>query len=505
MLRSLLLPLILLGALVARLPATWSMILIDTRTGEIAVASATCLTGFDLAVWVPVVVVGKGAGCAQSFVDPSGVNRQRIFNELRNGTDPARILELLEQGDPQHQTRQYGIVDLQGRAIGFTGTGAGPYADHRTGRIGDIVYAVQGNVLTGAAVLAAAELAIVTTQGDLATKMMAAMEEARRFGGDGRCSCDENDPIRCGAPPPSFRKSADVAFMIVARPGDRDGSCNPAAGCASGSYYMRLNVANQSRAAPDPVIQLRSLFDQWKQNEIGRPDHVLSTAILETPDLPFDGASTVNLRITLRDREGNQLPTGGATISIAQDPNAVQVGVGTPVDNGDGTYDVPITAGTSTGFADLSVTVDDGRSARQLSPSTRINHVGSRIWASRSELSAATGGTIQFAYQPGFLGLNRTFILLGSNSGTRPGLFIPPFTAIPLNQDALFNVMLFGAFSGAIPELVGTTDGRGVGNTALTFPPGLYGLPLGTDLHFACVNVGPVDFASTAWRVGLRH
>ena len=69
--------------------------------------------------------------------------------------------------------------------------------------IGDIVYAVQGNVLTGPAVITAAEQAIRTTPGDLAEKLMAAMEASRFFGGDGRCSCNGNSPTQCGAPPAS--------------------------------------------------------------------------------------------------------------------------------------------------------------------------------------------------------------------------------------------------------------------------------------------------------------
>jgi len=52
---------LLLSLLAAPLRATWSIILIDTRTGEIAIASATCLVGFDLPLNASVVVVGYGA------------------------------------------------------------------------------------------------------------------------------------------------------------------------------------------------------------------------------------------------------------------------------------------------------------------------------------------------------------------------------------------------------------------------------------------------------------
>ena len=46
--------------------ATWSIVAADSETQEVVVASATCLTNFDLKSWTPVIVVGKGGGAAQS-------------------------------------------------------------------------------------------------------------------------------------------------------------------------------------------------------------------------------------------------------------------------------------------------------------------------------------------------------------------------------------------------------------------------------------------------------
>ena len=53
---------------------------------------------------------------------------------------------------------------------------------------------------------------------------MAAMQAARSMGGDGRCSCSPTLPTSCGSPPPSFTKSAHIAYMMVARAGDTEGS-----------------------------------------------------------------------------------------------------------------------------------------------------------------------------------------------------------------------------------------------------------------------------------------
>lgn len=213
-----------LAALAGHAQATWSIIIIDTRTREIAVASATCLTGFDLQAETPILVPRVGAGTAQSFVEPTGLNLTFIRDSLVAGLTPDQILAGLASRDPGHQTRQYGIVDAEGRTLTFSGTGAGPWAGGETGRLGDLVYAVQGNVLTGEVVVRASVDAILNTPGGLADKLMASMEAARAMGGDGRCSCHAPRADGCGAPPPAFTKSAHIAYMLIARDGD-DNAC----------------------------------------------------------------------------------------------------------------------------------------------------------------------------------------------------------------------------------------------------------------------------------------
>jgi hypothetical protein len=212
--------------------ATWSILLVDTRTGEIAVGSATCLTNFDLRANTPVLIPGIGGATAQSFVDSTGQNRVFIRDRLSEGVNPTDILTQLATFDSGHQTRQYGIVDTLGRTATFSGTGDGQWAGGRTGtfmnvyagQVGPVAYAIQGNVLTGQPVVDQAVLAAVSAPGDLPAKLMAAMQAARLMGGDGRCSCSPSAPTSCGSPPPSFTKSAHIAYMLIARAGDREGS-----------------------------------------------------------------------------------------------------------------------------------------------------------------------------------------------------------------------------------------------------------------------------------------
>ena len=187
-LRTLLAFFVGLVLLAAPASATWSIVIVNLVTGEVAVGIATCLTGFDLRPNTVVIVPGLGAAAAQSFVGPLSL-RQLIRDGLLSGESASQILASLAAADTGHQSRQYGIVSLVCGEETFTGTGAGVWAGGLVGQVGNFRYAIQGNVLTGQPVITAAEQAILMTPGDLPDKLMAAMEAARVMGGDGRCSC----------------------------------------------------------------------------------------------------------------------------------------------------------------------------------------------------------------------------------------------------------------------------------------------------------------------------
>ncbi|HZW09930.1 MAG TPA: FG-GAP-like repeat-containing protein, partial [Phycisphaerales bacterium] len=249
--------------------ATWSIVLIDTRTGEIALGSATCLTNFDLRAGTPVLIPGVGGATAQSFVDQGGYNRVFIRDRLLEGVAPEEILTLLESFDNGHDTRQYGMGDVHGRVATFTGDRAGEWAGGVTGRVGDVVYAVQGNVLAGEPVVAETAQVIVESLGaglDLPETMMLAMEEAHLYGGDGRCSCSNNDADGCGSPPdgwdPETGKSAHIAYMLIARDGDGFG-CNSVyrtgrapMGVAAGDFNGDGLIDLAAAARNDSVIDI---------------------------------------------------------------------------------------------------------------------------------------------------------------------------------------------------------------------------------------------------------
>ncbi len=210
--------------------ATWSILIADMRTGEIVIASATCVETIDLSISTPVVLSGVGAVTAQSAVDGTGRNRMIIRDRLLQGVPLESIMDELAQTDAGHDNRQYGFITANGHALTYSGILNADWAGGITGRIergelglaDDIVYSVQGNILSGPNVVEAAVEAIINTDSDLPGKLMASMIAAQEAGGDGRCSCSPAMPTGCGSPPPAPFKSAHVGYMIGARADDTD-------------------------------------------------------------------------------------------------------------------------------------------------------------------------------------------------------------------------------------------------------------------------------------------
>lgn len=343
----------------ANASATWSIVVVNLATGEVAVGIATCLTGFDLRPNTVVVVPGRGVAAAQSFVGPLSL-RQLIRDGFLTGESAQNILLQLANADGGHQSRQYGIVSLTGGEVTFTGAGAGIWAGGVTGQTGNLRYAIQGNVLTGQPVVTAAEQALINTPGDLPDKLMAAMQAARMMGGDGRCSCQPNAPTACGAPPANFTKSSHIALMIVSRPSDVDAPCSGGLGCGAGDYWLDINIANQPASAPDPVVQLQTQYNQWKANQVGRPDHYTSTATVTSTTIRANGLDETVVNVELRDAQnnplGNSLPLD-VRLALNSTVNNVSFSPVTALPNG--TYEFAMRGALESGIAVLDISATD--------------------------------------------------------------------------------------------------------------------------------------------------
>jgi uncharacterized Ntn-hydrolase superfamily protein len=256
-----------LGAWPGSLSATWSIIAVDARTGRVVIASATCVAQRNLERFPAkglmdvqaIVVPGIGVAAAQAGVDRTRENQRLVYRELKNGTHPEQIVEMLE-ADPRIESRQFGIVDLKGRCAGFSGANNGQASLSVQDSIPDLglYFSIQGNILASDAVVHDAVAAFKADEGTLMDRVMAGMEAADAAGGDVRCTC-ESEPV---LDTPCAAKTAHVAYILAADPADPEGE-----GVNDGDYFLYLNVTDQN-IRPDenanPVITLRMRYDAWK-------------------------------------------------------------------------------------------------------------------------------------------------------------------------------------------------------------------------------------------------
>ena len=161
--------------------------------------------------------------------------------------------------DENIERRQFGILDMQGRSVGFSGENNGFAALHVSGEVGaDIFYQVQGNILFSEDVAYDAALAFSKAKGTLADRVMAAMEGADDAGGDRRCTC-ETPPFPAAA---CDGKTAHVAYIAIANSDDTAGTSHN-----DGAYYAYISVTDeniQPTENANPVKTLRLRYEAWK-------------------------------------------------------------------------------------------------------------------------------------------------------------------------------------------------------------------------------------------------
>lgn len=260
-------------ALPSTASATWSIIAVDLSTGRVVIASATCVNRDDqfLKGVQAVVVPGKGVAACQASVDGTHANQMLVFEELKKGTDPARIIEMLSV-DPAFQSRQFGILDLTGRGAGHSGLTNGYVSQDIQGRVPgtQIYYSIQGNILRPGQVVPNAVKAFVENKGAITDRVMAAMDAADNAGGDSRCTCPA--PPADGSKPaiPCEGKTAHVAYILMAETTDTNGDSHN-----NGTYKMYITVAQPGEnAGPgvikpaenlNPVKTLRMRYDVWRK------------------------------------------------------------------------------------------------------------------------------------------------------------------------------------------------------------------------------------------------
>jgi uncharacterized Ntn-hydrolase superfamily protein len=155
---------------------TFSIVARDPITGEIGVAVQS--HWFGVGTTVPWAEAGVGAVATQSFVDPA---YGKLGLELmRSGKSAPDALKSLLAGDEGREVRQVGMVDAQGRVAAHTGKMNIPAAGNFVGKN----YSVQANLMSNDRIWPAMSRAFESTKGDLATRMLAALDAAQAAGGD---------------------------------------------------------------------------------------------------------------------------------------------------------------------------------------------------------------------------------------------------------------------------------------------------------------------------------
>lgn len=216
---------------------TFSIVAVDTITGELGSAGASCIGAPQIPQGCYIlsdVIPGIGVIHTQASYNASNQNYARSL--MLDGVPPEEMIELLVENDVGNNPaiRQYGIVDFytgSPRTAAYTGANCLNYKNHIVGPN----YTIQGNILLGQQILDSMEARFLATEGELACKLMAAMQGAKVVGADTRC-------INAGI-------SSLSAFIRVAKPDD-----------PTNELYLDINIPSTTTGV-DPIDSLQVLFD----------------------------------------------------------------------------------------------------------------------------------------------------------------------------------------------------------------------------------------------------
>jgi len=158
--------------------ATFSIVAYDPETKDLGVAVESKF--FAVGSVVPWARAGVGAIATQAFGNTTYGPKGLEF--LATGKTPAEVVEMLTSSDEGKDRRQVGVVDAKGNAATYTGKSCNSWAGGKTGKY----YSAQGNILVGEQVLKAICEAFEKTKGELADRLLAALEAGQAAGGDSR-------------------------------------------------------------------------------------------------------------------------------------------------------------------------------------------------------------------------------------------------------------------------------------------------------------------------------
>lgn len=155
---------------------TFSIVARDSGTGDLGVAVQSHY--FSVGPVVPWAEAGVGAVATQSSVEPSYGPLGLAL--MRSGKSAVEALRALIAGDARPEVRQVAFVDAKGEVAVHTGEKAIAAAGHRKGR----GYSAQANLMLKPTVPDAMARAFETAKGDLAERLLVALDAAQAEGGD---------------------------------------------------------------------------------------------------------------------------------------------------------------------------------------------------------------------------------------------------------------------------------------------------------------------------------
>jgi uncharacterized Ntn-hydrolase superfamily protein len=206
---------------------TYSIVARDPSTGELGIAVQSRY--FAVGRHVPWIEAGVGVVASQAFASPTYGHEG--LRQLRAGEDPGVVLEKLLSEDPGQAHRQVAILDAHGRAAVHTGTGCVPAAGHSIG----VDCCAQANMMARDTVWPAMVQAFESAEGEMADRLLAAVDAAEREGGDVR------------------GKQAAALIVVSGKP----------SGIPRLDHTVDLRVDDH----PDPVGEIRRLLNYFRAHQ----------------------------------------------------------------------------------------------------------------------------------------------------------------------------------------------------------------------------------------------
>jgi len=176
---------------------TFSIVARDSQTGELGVAVQS--HWFAVGPTVPWAEAGVGAVATQSFADPS--YGKLGLDLMRAGRSAPDALRGLLNADKSCEVRQVAMIDINGKVASFSGAKnispaggtipGGKSTQFNCGAAGGTLiegrdFSTQANLMSNDKIWPAMAKAFQETKGDLAERLLTALEAAQTAGGDTR-------------------------------------------------------------------------------------------------------------------------------------------------------------------------------------------------------------------------------------------------------------------------------------------------------------------------------